>query len=49
MSYAEEWVAAHDFDAHLSNNRTCEIGLTRATGEEYESFLILLERLTRPD
>ncbi len=37
------------FDARLSNNRTCEIGLTRATGEPYESVLILLERLTRAD
>jgi D-lactate dehydrogenase len=35
------------FDAHLSSNRTCEIGLTRATGEPYESFLFLLEELTR--
>ena len=35
------------FDARLSNNRTCEIGLTRATGQPYESILILLERLTR--
>ncbi len=35
------------FDAHLSSNRSCEIGLTRATGEPYESVLILLERLTR--
>jgi D-lactate dehydrogenase len=44
---AEE-LEGRDFDAHLSNNRTCEIGLARATGEEYESFVILLERLTRP-
>jgi D-lactate dehydrogenase len=35
------------FDVRLSNNRTCEIGLTRATGEPYESILILLERATR--
>jgi D-lactate dehydrogenase len=35
------------FDAHLSNNRTCEIGLSRATGEPYESPIFLLERLTR--
>ncbi len=35
------------FDAHLSSNRTCEIGLSRATGEPYESVVILLERLTR--
>jgi D-lactate dehydrogenase len=36
-----------DFDAHLSSNRTCEIGLSRATGESYESFVFLLEELTR--
>jgi D-lactate dehydrogenase len=35
------------FDAHLSNNRTCEIALERATGERYESAVQLLERLTR--
>ncbi|MEX2106719.1 MAG: FAD-binding and (Fe-S)-binding domain-containing protein [Solirubrobacterales bacterium] len=40
-------LAGRDFDAHLSSNRTCEIGLERATGERYESFVILLERLTR--
>ena len=40
-------VAAHPCDAHLSNNRTCEIGLERATGEPYESVILLLERLTR--
>jgi D-lactate dehydrogenase len=41
-------LAGRDFDARLSSNRTCEIGLSRATGERYESFLILLEQLTRP-
>ena len=35
------------FDARLSSNRTCEIGLTRATGGVYESFVFLLEELTR--
>jgi D-lactate dehydrogenase len=35
------------FDAYLSSNRTCEIGLSRATGEPYESFVFLLEELTR--
>jgi len=45
---ADELAGRH-FDAHLSNNRTCEIGLTRATGEPYESVLILLERLTRAE
>ncbi len=41
-------LAGHRFDAHLSSNRTCEIGLERATGAPYESFLFLLERLSRP-
>ena len=36
------------FDARLANNRTCEIGLERATGAPYESVICLLERLTRP-
>lgn len=43
---AEE-LSGRRFDAHLSNNRTCEIGLSRATGEPYESFVLLLERQTR--
>ncbi len=43
---AEE-LAGRGFDARLSSNRTCEIGLARATGEPYESFVFLLERLTR--
>ncbi len=40
-------VAGRHFDARLSSNRTCEIGLERATGESYESVVLLLERLTR--
>ncbi|HYP55283.1 MAG TPA: FAD-binding and (Fe-S)-binding domain-containing protein [Solirubrobacterales bacterium] len=43
---AEE-LAGRRFDAHLSSNRTCEIGLSRATGERYESIVFLLDRLTR--
>jgi D-lactate dehydrogenase len=39
-------LAGRRFDAHLSSNRTCEIGLSRSTGEPYESFLFLLEQLT---
>jgi D-lactate dehydrogenase len=34
------------FDAHLSSNRTCEIGLEQGTGRSYESFVYLLDRLT---
>jgi D-lactate dehydrogenase len=40
-------LAGRSFDAHLSSNRTCEIGLGRATGKPYESVVLLLERLTR--
>jgi D-lactate dehydrogenase len=40
-------LSGRSFDARLSNNRTCEIGLERATGEPYESVICLLERLTR--
>jgi D-lactate dehydrogenase len=36
------------FDAYLSSNHTCEIGMTRATGHEYESVINALERATRP-
>ena len=35
------------FDACLCSNRTCEIGLQRETGRPFESFVFLLERLTR--
>jgi D-lactate dehydrogenase len=35
------------FDAHLCTNRTCEIGLERATGEPFGSVALALEELTR--
>jgi D-lactate dehydrogenase len=35
-------------DAYLSANRTCEMGLRHATGHSYESFVFLLEELSRP-
>jgi len=41
-------VAARAYDAYLGSNRTCEIGLNLATGKNYESFVFLLEELTRP-
>ncbi len=34
--------------AYLSANRTCEMGLRQATSYPYESFVFLLEELTRP-
>jgi D-lactate dehydrogenase len=36
-----------DLDACLCSNRTCEIGLQQVTGRRFESFVFLLERLTR--
>jgi D-lactate dehydrogenase len=33
--------------AHASCNRTCELGMTRATGSEYQHVLELLEERTR--
>jgi D-lactate dehydrogenase len=41
-------VRARKFDAYLGSNRTCEIGLNLATGEDYVSFVYLLEELTSP-
>ena len=35
-------------DGYYSSSRTCEIGMTRATGRIYRSFLYLLEEATRP-
>lgn len=34
-------------DGYFSSSRTCEIGMTRATGEIYRSYLFLLEESTR--
>ncbi|MFJ3799714.1 FAD-binding and (Fe-S)-binding domain-containing protein [Streptomyces sp. NPDC090088] len=44
---AEE-VGRLDAQAHLSANRTCEIGLHHATGAAYTSVIQQLERATRP-
>ena len=34
-------------DAYISANRTCEMGLLHATGRPYQSFVYLLEELSR--
>jgi len=39
-------VTSRDFTAHASVNRTCEIGLTRATGRPYHHLLELLAQIT---
>ena len=44
---ADELARRGPFDAHLSTNRTCEIGMERATGEPYGSIVLALEELTR--
>lgn len=43
--------AAHvpaDADAWVSCNRTCELGMTRATGHPYRHVLEVLDQVTRP-
>ena len=40
-------VAERSFAAYASSNRTCEIGLTRATGHPYHHLLELVEQATR--
>jgi D-lactate dehydrogenase len=41
-------VRAGSFDDYLSSNRTCELGMSRATGHSYRHAIELLEELTRP-
>jgi D-lactate dehydrogenase len=41
-------LASAQAQAYLSANRTCEMGLRQATGHPYESFVFLLEELSRP-
>ena len=40
-------VAEREFDAYASCNRTCEIGMSRATGRPYRHILEIVERATR--
>lgn len=40
-------VMAGNFDAYVSANRTCEIGMSRATGHEYRHLLEVLEEVSR--
>ncbi len=41
-------VGRGDYDAYLSSNRTCELGMSRATGHDYRHAIELLEELSRP-
>lgn len=40
-------IASLGADAHASCNRTCELGMTRATGSGYPHILELFEAATR--
>lgn len=40
-------VKAFGGEVHASANRTCELGMTRATGEKYHHIVELVERATR--
>jgi len=40
---------ANPANAYISANRTCEMGLLHATGRPYQSFVFLLEELSRPE
>ena len=42
-------VLAQEHDGYYSSSRTCEIGMTRATGKVYRSYLHLLEFASRSD
>jgi D-lactate dehydrogenase len=42
-------VNAANASGHYSSSRTCEIGMTRATGHVYRSHIFLLEWATRPE
>jgi D-lactate dehydrogenase len=37
-----------EHDGYFSSSRTCEIGMTRATGKIYQSYLHLLDYASRP-
>ena len=40
-------IRSHQQEECYSSSRTCEIGLTRATGQVYRSYMYLLEKATR--
>ncbi|MGD0455576.1 MAG: 4Fe-4S dicluster domain-containing protein, partial [Solirubrobacteraceae bacterium] len=45
---ADHEAGGHGVDEHVCSNRTCEIALQQVTGAPYASFVLALERLTRP-
>lgn len=47
VAAAERALPGGRYDAYVSNNRTCEMGMARATGRDYVHVLELLEAATR--
>ncbi|MFI1393000.1 FAD-binding and (Fe-S)-binding domain-containing protein [Streptomyces griseoaurantiacus] len=41
-------VRGRDYDAYVSHNRTCEMGMSRATGRPYQHVVQLLSTLAKP-
>ena len=41
-------LSAREFSAYASSNRTCEIGMSQATGQSYIHLLEILEQVSRP-
>ena len=41
-------IAEHDYDGYVSCNRTCELGMSRATGHQYQHVLELLDAASTP-
>lgn len=42
-------LAPQQHDGYFSSSRTCEVGMTRATGKLYRSYLHLLDQASRPN
>jgi D-lactate dehydrogenase len=47
MQHEARELSGQEHDAYVSSNRTCEVGLTRATGRPFRSVVHLLEEATR--
>jgi len=42
-------ILTHDYDAYVSANRTCELGMQYSTGKPFRSVMVDLEWATRPE
>lgn len=46
IQHESDEIQTSDFDAYVSCNRTCEIGMTRTTGHPYQHVLEVLDKLS---